>query len=580
MPDISIKNIYALMDKQTRDASKRKFQVSLVDIFPYLDIHSDIYLLSEDILKDFDVIKVILKEVSSFLKGFPFYRINIHPVHPLPPEDPFENIYNTLFTRINLFNNEGYLHQGVSRIMILPILILKERNDLQFLHKYMNYLRERMMIPSVYIPGDFPLSIIKDTIRSDKERIYLKLTQEENLRAVLYTLGVHTVFDNIMTWANAPIKGPLFGCRSVVLSEKDGNAYSCFRAMVPDRSVAKLYSKNIFQDFSNITETDKKKGSDCKDCYDESFALMEDTLKVNDRQKDADSISFHLGMELINQKDYRRALKNFNRLLEKNKGFEDKGALLLSKALCHLRMNEITKASSALDEAEKHIPSSAMLQYYRGLCEFGLRDYIEAIDRFHDALKLQSEELPLGDLYFYMGLSHINIEEYDDGLTMMNLAESFFTNKSPIYYYMGICNLGMQNLAFALEHLKKALGCGAQYEDLGSIQYHLGLCYKEMERYSEAIIALKRAKEAEPERKDIYNLMGFCYFKLKEHDQAIECFKKAIEIDPKSAIDYANIGVNLKEKGEIKKAIPMFQKALSLDPTIGFARKHLNEIGK
>ncbi len=580
MPDFSFKSIYALMDEEIKGTTNNEFQRRLVDLFPYLDIYSDIYLLSQDLSKDFHAIKEIIRQVSFFLKDFPFYRINIHPVHPLPLEDLFENIYNTLFKKINPFNEEGYLHQSVSRIMILPILILEEKNDLKLFERCMNFLRERMMIPSVYIPEGFPFSIIKDKVRSDKERIYLELMRGDNLRSVLYTLGVHTVFDNIMTWANAPIKGPLPGCRSVVLSEKEGNTYSCFKAMSPNPSVSNLYSKHILHELSNTLETDENKRSDCMDCYEESLALMEDTLKVNDRQEDADSISFHFGMELIKQKDYDRALEHFNRVLEQNKDFEDIGAILLSKALCHLRKNEITKASSALDKAERHIPPSAMVFYYRGLCEFGLRDYIEAIDRFHDALKLQSEELPLGDLYFYMGLSHINIEEYDDGLTMMNLAERFFTNKSPIYYYMGICHLGMQNLEVALEYLKKALTSKPQEEDLGSIYYHLGLCYKEMERYQEAIIALKRAKEAEPERKDIYNLMGYCYFKLKEHDRAIECFMKAVQIDPKSAIDYANIGVNLKKKGEIKKAIPMFEKALSLDPTIGFARKHLNEIDK
>ncbi|MFA4915490.1 MAG: tetratricopeptide repeat protein, partial [Syntrophales bacterium] len=312
----------------------------------------------------------------------------------------------------------------------------------------------------------------------------------------------------------------------------------------------------------------------------ESLDLMDDTLKINEREKEAGVISFHLGMALVKREEYDGALRQFDRILENRseRDFPDMGNILVSKALCHLRQNKVDKAMAALNEAERYLPSSAMIYYYKGLCEFNLKDYIEAIDRFNDALNLGSDQLPLGDLFFYTGVSHINIEEYEDGLAIMNKAEEFFINKSPVYYYMGICHLGMLNPKVATDYFKNALACRPEREDLSNIYLHLGLCYKEMERYEDAIPVLKKAGDAEEGRKDVYNWMGYCYFKLKEYDQAIECFLKAVEIDPNSAIDYANIGVNLKEKGETEEAVSMFKKALSIDPTIGFAIKHLNEI--
>jgi tetratricopeptide (TPR) repeat protein len=327
-------------------------------------------------------------------------------------------------------------------------------------------------------------------------------------------------------------------------------------------------------------ETHENNRNDCLNCAVESLSLMKETLRINDREKEAFSISFHLGMELVKREDYDGALEHFDRVLTGHTDFEDMGTILLSKALCHLRRNENEKAMVTLEEAERHTPSSAMIYYYKGLCEFGLRDYIEAIDRFQDALKMGSDQLPLGEVYFYAGLSHINIEEYSDGLAMMNRAEEFLTERSPVYYYMGLCYIGMRELDTALIYLKKALAFQPQEADLGSIFFYLGLCYKDMERYEDALLDLKRARKAEEGRKDIHNLMGYCYFKLKEYDNAIQCFSRAVEIDPNSAIDYANIGVNLREKGEIESAIPLFKKALSLDPSIGFARKHLAEITK
>ena len=579
MPQGSIRKLYLIMDRGDGHFPQ-EFQEYFTGLFPYLDISADIYLIVEDMARDFPRVRETIKQIALFLKRYSFYRINIHPVHPLPSEDLLEGIYNDFFQIISPFNREGYLHQSVSRIMILPILVTEDKDDVVFLNRCLDFLRDRLMIPSIYIPGNTLPSGIKGIMRSDRERIYLELTGEDKLGRLMNTLGVHSVFDELITWANAPVKGSLRGCPSLILREKDGNVYNCFKAKSSKQPVSNLYSMNSLSELLMTFETHENKWNDCLNCAVESLSLMKDTLRINDREKEAFSISFHLGMELVKQEDYDGALEHFNRVLTEDADFEDMGTILLSKALCHLRRNENEKAMVTLEEAERHIPSSAMIYYYNGLCEFGLRDYIEAIDRFQDALKMGSDQLPLGDVYFYTGLSHINIEEYSDGLAMMNSAEEFFMEKSPVYYYMGLCYLGMRDLDPALDYLKKALACRPQKEDLSSIYFYLGLCYKEMERYGDALLDLKRARETEEGRKDIHNLMGYCYFKLKEYDDAIQSFMRTVEIDPNSAIDYANIGVNLREKGEIEKAIPMFKKALSLDPTIGFARKHLAEITK
>lgn len=577
MSDTSIKKVYVLLDSD--GGSLQEFQERFAGLFPCLDISSDIYLLSEDISKDCSLVKETIKQFALFLERYPFYRINIHPVHPFPLFRQGKDIYHDLFQITTPFNKEGYLHQSVSRLMILPVLAMEgeDRNNLKQYSQYLDFLRDRLIIPSIYISGVFP-SGISDIVKSDRERVYLELTEGKKLERIANTLGTHSVFDDLTIWANDPVKGDLLpGCRSVILRGKDGSLYNCFKAFSLDKPVLSLYADRALS-LSQTLKAAESKRSDCLNCSVESLALMKDTLRINEREKEAGVISSHLGMALVKRGDYDGALKQFNQALENQGGAGDRGAILLSKALCHLRRNEAHRAIAALDEAERYLPSSAMVYYYRGLCEFGLRDYIEAIDRFNDALRLGGDQLPLGDVYFYLGLGHINIEEYEDGLAMMKLAEEFFTNKSPVYYYMGICHLGMQKLEIAIDYLRNTLACRPSEEDLGSIYFHLGLCYKEMGRYEDAIAELKKAGDSEGGRKDVHNLMGYCYFKLKEHDQAIVCFLKAVEIDPNSAIDYANIGVNLKEKGEKEEAVSMFKKALSMDPTIGFARRYLEEI--
>ena len=127
----------------------------------------------------------------------------------------------------------------------------------------------------------------------------------------------------------------------------------------------------------------------------------------------------------------------------------------------------------------------------------------------------------------------------------------------------------------ALKQYQAALKLNPRQVDIASVHTHIGVCLKDMEDYQGSIEALERAREFDPNLKEIYNLMGFCYFKLNEHERSIEQFEKALEIDPGSAIDYANIGSNLREMGHKKEAIRLYQIALEMDPTIDFARESL-----
>ena len=307
---------------------------------------------------------------------------------------------------------------------------------------------------------------------------------------------------------------------------------------------------------------------------------LKKTLRINNRKREAANIFFSIGLELVKRENYAKGLEQFEEALTMPNGINDLRAVRLSKALCHLRLHDFKSAQVTLDEIEKEDPNNAMVHYYQGHLGFALKDYIEAIDRFKKALEIDARQIPAGDAYYYTALSHIEILEYDDGLTCLAEAEKLFSQDklSPIFYYQGICFLGKNNPDTANQFFQKALHSQPAQDDVSSIYLHLGICRKEKGDYLRALDYLNKAREAEEDRLDVHNLMGFCYFKLKNYDQAIASFLRAVEIDSHSAIDWANLGVNVRAKGEDEKALILFKKAVSLDPTIGFAQKHLQEL--
>ena len=156
--------------------------------------------------------------------------------------------------------------------------------------------------------------------------------------------------------------------------------------------------------------------------------------------------------------------------------------------------------------------------------------------------------------------------------------DKMLPGKYYVHFYLGACNLAINDPKTALACLQRSLTLNPTKQDIPSIFSYLGVALKEMGEYRQALENLQEGEKLDSRRTDIYNLMGFCHFKLKEYERAIEDFKKVIELDPSSAIDYANIAANYRQMGEKKKAIRYYQVALTLDDTIQFAKEHLQEL--
>jgi len=147
-----------------------------------------------------------------------------------------------------------------------------------------------------------------------------------------------------------------------------------------------------------------------------------------------------------------------------------------------------------------------------------------------------------------------------------------------LQFYLGNCNLEVNDPRTALTHFNRALELSPAAQDIPSIYSYMGVCHKELGDYDQALAVLAKGEALDTERTDIYNLMGFCHFMKKEHRAAIDCFEKVIRLDPGSAIDYANIGSNYRELGNIEEAVRYYRLALELDPGIDFARDNLERL--
>jgi len=573
MTAFSLKNLVILLDAE--NAGRNVELIS--DLFPLLDVVSDVYLVSHDPGRDAFQLKHVLNDVVDYLHTHLFYRINLHPVHPFSSRASLEKLYQGFSQTTYPFNVEAYRHQSITRLMVLPILQVDPETKQPELEHFLTFLRERTMVPSIYCSAGVSPSSFASAMQTERERIVLALESSVSGNHVVYTLGCHFAFDDLLAWIGGPVKHGIPLCRCAVIDAGRGTvAPGVVNTSSESRSCASLNGDRheVLSVFFQLDEDYMLR------YYLQAIPRLQETLTMNNREKEYADVIKQLGMECIKRTWYGEALQLFGVLLARPSGIDDAATLYVYKALCHLKKEEISQAEAALNQAEHLDPSVALIYYYRGHCEFALRDYIEAIDLIQKALDMGAEHVPKGDAFFYMGLSHINIEEYDDGLRMMENAEPFYTphQLSPVLYYKGVCHFGNKDLSTAYALFQEALNAHPNPEDLSSIYLYLGMCHKEQAEYHEALHMLEQALFAEEDRLETHNLMGYCYFKLKEHERAIESFLRAVEIDPTSGIDWANLGVNVRALGDDDKAILLFKKAVSLDPTLGFAWKHLQEL--
>jgi tetratricopeptide (TPR) repeat protein len=201
-------------------------------------------------------------------------------------------------------------------------------------------------------------------------------------------------------------------------------------------------------------------------------------------------------------------------------------------------------------------------------------DEIEALERFEEAERAGSDQVPANELQLLMGICHVNLSEYGDARPHLERVADP-AHRSVVEFYRGLGELGEGRAETALDRFRSSLAAGPSIDDLSRVLLYLATGLKELERFEEAVEPLERAISIEPDEPAHHNLLGYCFYRVGRHIDAVACFERAVEIDPRSALDWSNLGANLRELGRYDEAEAAYQRALELDPTLELASNGL-----
>ena len=569
---------FIILDPDVADQKRKNLFKWLESVFPRFNWRSHIFVINSGQGDGIQTEEELIQIGCCFLEENGFATLYVHPFVKARHSDARQREeWEKLISPARSFQKQAYELQSETRLYITPIIDLRELGEpgeasIEEALNTAGFFSSRLATPSLYLPGRILEGLVE---RADNDEIRFFIDPDKTGLAA--QLWVSHVFETLLGRVIEEEQTLLFPCTPhLVVDEKRQEVFSCFKQWEAGESGVSFDQAKM----NDPVLPGAVRGDHCPGCIGRSVLSMRENIMANNRVKEGRQVCFKLALALAEQKRHGLAAGLAHHAFELSDSNEDRAAALVHEGLCLRDSRKLEEADEVLKLADEYSKDKGLIAYHRGRVQFDWRDYIEALDRFEEALEYGSQQVPIKDMCFEMALCHINIEEYKEARPYLDRSLAPGQKTTPVSFYRGICELGEAKVQTALDHFEEALQLGPSEEDLGRVLFYIGTCYKELELFEDAIDVLKKAIKADPEDLTNHNLLGFCYYKTKQHEKAVECFRLAVEIDPHSAIDWANLGSNLRDLGSIEEAIEAYKKALSLDPTIGFARENLARLTK
>lgn len=586
-PDTPIKDLYYLDLPQAGQGGIEappvlSFPEALEEVGPDLNLSSTVYYVGQGRLADIPRVESALTSLGGFLLRHPFLQVSFRPVHALTDEhlEPWKDAYRRLAQRCSGFQEEGYREQIVPRLRVFPVLFVSGEAGSERVMPLLDWLNRHFLLPAIACPRKASARVFSAMAAGSLppwERVFFTDTREFSPEALLEPLCGNSLLDLLLGQDPEARLGEAPLCRGQLILDSRGFGRKC-RA---EASAPMPLLSGAGEGPGRAREAAHAAHPERPSCYSCAYRALQrsrDEFRLNERLEPWSRLALRVARELRLAGERQPAIDLLQGCAD---SFADHGVSLdvrFEKALCHYEGGELEPAMAELSLARQAAPESAEIRYYLGLCEFSWRDYIEAADRFREALELGLSAPLRCEAEYFRGESHFHLEEFDEALTALGRAEREGKGGSPVTFYQGLSWLGKKRPQEACPFLEEALARGPSAEDLFSVLFYLAHAWKEKGDYATSLGYCRRALAVQPASQELQNLMGFCHFQRREYDTAICCFAKALEIDPSSAIDLANLGSCLREKGDFEGAAKTYRRALALDPAIDFAIESLKKI--
>lgn len=506
----ALDRIYVVLDQQDKACIDRLCE-RLQQIFLHVNLTSNLYLVSNNLSEGMPLVKHIQRIVKTYLKQNRFARMYVHFVHGLASAtiadiDHDYQYYYQSWKRSTLdFDREGYAHQEIPRLMLLPVIVPHQGVAPTTLARLTGLLKKAFMMPGLYLDGNTLSFAQNDELRHHVEKLYYGIGDSGELANVVCSLCYQAIVEELTTKLESQTGLVEDPCAPLlIMSAKNGSLYGCVEQFVQGKSLGDIHGSSdataVLDQFVRSSRSQRA----CLACKEQAIASCINSPLPKETVQELGALLYRFGAMRQEAGDNDQAIKNLKISLQFSPP-EEAGAIQFRLGLCYLAMGRHDKAVKALKDAEPAYNNEHFLHFYLGICFFEQRDYLQAVDAFKRASNL----LPPAE-------DHMRI-----------------------LIYLGTCYNNLQRYRDAIGPLEKAINLEKNVKEIYSI---LGYSYFQLKDYDRAIDSLKMAVELDPDSAIDYASLGANYRDKGNVEAAVGMFRKALELDP--GLDVARENMN------------------------------------
>ncbi|MCZ6767786.1 MAG: tetratricopeptide repeat protein [Acidobacteria bacterium] len=166
------------------------------------------------------------------------------------------------------------------------------------------------------------------------------------------------------------------------------------------------------------------------------------------------------------------------------------------------------------------------------------------------------------------GLQFFNQGEYEQALTVFNAALELDDQQPALWANVGNTHSKLNQHEQAVEAYQKALDLAPEdptlYQNLGGLYASMGDTEKARELYQKAV-SLSAYGDPRDAAVNYYN-MGVTFINSGKSEEAIEALTKALEADPEYAEAHYQLGISMLGTGQMEESADHLKKYLELAP--------------
>ncbi len=496
-----LEKIYVILGTQ----GKEQLQVlcrTLSGLFSHVNLTSNLYLVAKDLPEGMSQVESVQKAVREFLRENLFARFYVHFVHRAPVKtmkdvDYYYRYYYQPWKRTaGEFDHEGYMHQEVPRLMLLPLIVPDSLDEPSSLIGLLDMLKSAFLMPSLFLDRDTFFLAQDEDLLAKTEKVYYGHGNSMGPAEIVCDLYCQDLLEDSSARLESEtvlLTDPCPG--ALVISAHDGMVYSCLDAFLKNQSSANIYDKlNDVDSLMAPYHGQGKSKRDCLGCRERAVEPFSDLPLPKTTAHEIGALLYRFGTLHQEAERYVQAIESYRKSLNLSPA-EEAGSIYFRIGLCHTKTGRHDQAIEAFERAELSYADQDFFHFYMGLCFFEQGDYRTALKKFSKAVHSRPQEEDLVRILIYMGVCHNSLGEYEEAL-------------------------------LPLERAKKIAG------DVKEIYNALGFSYFQLKYHDKAIENLKIAVDLDPHSAIDYASLGTNYREKGDVEKAIAMYEKALELDP------------------------------------------------